>query len=62
MKQSGHLNSGEETGTGCLVTSKYGRSPPNKHAGVGQQQQQGPVYDVCILIGGICHIDVTNVM
>ena len=86
MKQSGHLNSSEETGTGfhvkhgCLggqsptcvgvqvihgtqvvnwtackiklnltmhqntlfpmpVTSKYGRTPPNKHGGVGRQQQ-----------------------
>ena len=37
MKQSGHLNPGEETGTGCLVTSKYGRTPLNKHGGVGKQ-------------------------
>ena len=22
------------------VTSKYGRTPPNKHGGVGRQQQQ----------------------
>ena len=29
MKQSGHLNPSEETGTGCPVTSKYGRTPPN---------------------------------
>ena len=39
MKQSGHLNPSEETGTGCPVTSKYGRTPPNKHRGVGRQQQ-----------------------
>ena len=31
MKQSGHLNPSEETGTGCPVTSKYGRTPLNKH-------------------------------
>ena len=31
MKQSGHLNPSQETGTGCPVTSKYG--------GVGRQQQ-----------------------
>ena len=28
MKQPGHLNPSEETGTGCPVTSKYGRTPP----------------------------------
>ena len=39
MKQSGHLNPSEETGTGCPVTSKYGGTPPNKHEGVGRQQQ-----------------------
>ena len=39
MKQSGHLNPSEETGTGYPVTSKYGRTPPNKHGGVGIQQQ-----------------------
>ena len=26
-------------GTGCPVTSKNGRTPPNKHGGVGRQQQ-----------------------
>ena len=31
MKQSGHLNPSEETGTGCPVTSKYGRTPLNMH-------------------------------
>ena len=31
MKQSGHLNPSEETGTRCPVTSKYGRIPPNMH-------------------------------
>ena len=40
MKQSGRLNPSEETGTGCTVTSKYGKTPPNKHGGVGGQQQQ----------------------
>ena len=40
MKQSGHINPSEETGTGCPVTSKYGRTPPNKHGSVGRQQQQ----------------------
>ena len=40
MKQSGHLNPIEETGTGCPVTSKYGRTPPNKHEDEGRQQQQ----------------------
>ena len=38
MKQSGYLNPSEETGTGCPVTSKYGRTP-NKHGDVGRQQQ-----------------------
>ena len=40
MKQSGHFNTSEETGTGCPVTSKFGRTPSNKHEGVGRQQQQ----------------------
>ena len=40
MKQSGHLNPSEETGTGCPVTSTYGRTPPNKHGGVARPQQQ----------------------
>ena len=39
MKQSGHVNTSEETGTGWVVTSKYVRTPPNKHGGVGRQQQ-----------------------
>ena len=39
MKQSGHLNPSEETGTGCPVTSNYRRTPPSKHGGVGRQQQ-----------------------
>ena len=39
MKQSEHLNPSEETRTGCPVTSKYGKIPPNKHGGVGRQQQ-----------------------
>ena len=38
MKQFGHLNPSEEIGTGCLVTSKYENTPPNKHGGVGRQQ------------------------
>ena len=44
MKQSGHLNPSEETRTGCRVTSKYGRTPPNKHGGVGREQQHLVVY------------------
>ena len=40
MKHSGYLNPSEETGTGCPVTSKYGKTPPNKYGGVGRQQQQ----------------------
>ena len=40
MKQSGHLNHSEETGTGCPLTSQYGRTPQNKHGSVGRQQQQ----------------------
>ena len=40
MKQSGHLNPSEESRICCPVTSKYGRTPPNKHGGVGRQQQQ----------------------
>ena len=39
MKQSGHLNPSEENGTGCPVTSKYGRTPPNRHRVVGRKQQ-----------------------
>ena len=30
MKLTKHLNPSEETRTGCPVTSKYGRTPPNK--------------------------------
>ena len=45
MKQSGHLNPSDETGTGCTDTSKYGRTPPTKHGGVGRQQQQQQFYD-----------------
>ena len=40
MKQSGHLNPSEETGTGCPATSKYGNTPPNKHGGVDRQQPE----------------------
>ena len=43
MKQSGHLYPSEETGTGCPVTSKYERTPPNKHGVVDRQQQQHQV-------------------
>ena len=39
MKQSGHLNPSEETGTGFPVT-KYGRTPLNKQGGVGRQQEE----------------------
>ena len=51
MKQSGHLNPREETGTGCPVTSKYGRPPPNKHGGVGRQQQQQHMDDAYSRVG-----------
>ena len=40
MIQYGHLNPSKETGTGCPIISKYGRTPENKHGGVGRQQQQ----------------------
>ena len=45
MKQSRHINPSEETGTGCAVTSKYGRTPPNKHTHgvVGRQQHEEEV-------------------
>ena len=43
MKQSEHLNPSAETGTGCLVTSKYGRTPPNKHGSVVRQQHDSRV-------------------
>ena len=43
MKQSGDINPSEETGTGCPVTSKYGRTYPNKHGCVGRQQQVRPI-------------------
>ena len=36
MKQFGHLNSSEETGTGCPITSNYRRTPPNKHGCIGR--------------------------
>ena len=39
MKQSGHLNASEHTGTGFPVTLTYGRTPPNKHGGMDRQQQ-----------------------
>ena len=38
MKQSGHLNPSEKMGAGCPVASKYGRTTPSKHGGVGRQQ------------------------
>ena len=40
MKQSGHLNPSEETGTRFPVTSKYGKTPPNtnNHRFMGRQQ------------------------
>ena len=40
MKQSGHLNPSEQTGTGCPVTSKYGSTSLNKHVCVGRQQHK----------------------
>ena len=44
-QQSGHLNPSEETGTGFPVTSKYGRTPPSRHRGVGRQQQYSNLPD-----------------
>ena len=46
MKQSGNLNPNKETGTGCPATSKFGRTPPDKHDGVGRQQH----YDVVVAV------------
>ena len=54
MKQSVHLNPSEETRTGFPVTSNYGRAPPNKHGGVGRQQQQQP-YGGNVLEYGSCY-------
>ena len=55
MKQSGHLNHSEETGTRFPVTSKYGRTPPNKHGGVGRQQQQQVVIVLsCFNLPSLC--------
>ena len=41
MKQSGHLNPSYETGAGCPITLKYGRTHPNKHGGVSLQHGDG---------------------
>ena len=46
MKQSGRLNPSEETETGCPVTSKYGRTSPNKHGGVDRQQHLPQPIDI----------------
>ena len=35
MKQSEHLNPSEETGTGCPVTSKYGRAEGHLQTSMG---------------------------
>ena len=52
MQLAKHLNPIQETRSGCPVTSKYGRTPPNKHGSVCRHQQAGrddPQYssDVC---------------
>ena len=52
MKQSGHLNPSEETGTGFPITSKCGRTPPNKHGGVGRQQHNNTAYADDLVIYG----------
>ena len=39
MKPSEPLHPSEETGTEFPVSSNYGRTAPNKHRGVGRQQQ-----------------------
>ena len=49
MNHSEHLNPSEETGTGCPVTSKYGRTPPNKHGGVVRQQLRYLIRLLCII-------------
>ena len=58
MKQSGHLNPSKESGTGCSVTSKFGRTPPNKHGGVGRQQH----YDVVVAVAVDDNADVDIVV
>ena len=62
MKQSGHLNHSEETGTGCPVTSKYGRTPPNKHGGVGRQQQQHYMVETYSSMGLVMALYVTKIV
>ena len=59
MKQSGHLKSSEETRTGCPVTSKYRRTPPNKHGGVGKQQHNNTAYADDLVIYG-SHVGVSD--
>ena len=54
MKQSGHVNHSEETGTGCPVTSKYGRKPPNNHGGMGRQQHNSVFLEKKNIVYLIC--------
>ena len=56
MKQSGHLNPSEESGTGCPVTSKCGRTPTSKHGGVGRQQQQPTSCFVQPIVAHCCEV------
>ena len=56
MKQSGHLNPSEETGTGCPVTSKCGMAPPNRHGGVSRQQQHSNLPDERSSSGRFHHV------
>ena len=51
MKQSGHLNTSEDSGTGCPDTSKYGRTPPNMHGRVGRQQLQQQQMECMVNMG-----------
>ena len=58
MKHTEHLNPSEETGTGCPVTTKYGRTPPNKHGDVGRQQQQSSSL-IGDNVGHLCFLGIT---
>ena len=53
-------NLSEGTGTGCPVTSKYGRTPPKKYGGVvrQQEQQQHLVIDgeTCGCVKSFCYL------
>ena len=52
MKQSGDINHCEETGTEFPVTSKYGKTPPNKHGCLGRQQHATTSLESCPALSG----------